>query len=145
MKVLYTYPPNYREVADYFGVVNGMHHGQRVLFAYGDAIYAPRFEGQMIHAALMAHEGVHLDRQTTLGAREWWRLYIDNPRFRFEEELPAHRAEWNWWRDNGTRSERRAALPIIAGKLAAPLYGSLVSPRQARDLLEGGEHATADR
>jgi len=118
MKILTTFPPNYREISTAFGV-----RGRGVIFCYGDTIYNPmRVE---VGPELIAHESVHSGRQN--GSPEvWWRRYIADPQFRLDEEIPAHRAEY-------LVSGR---LEDIARRLASPLYGSLISIERAIKVLE---------
>lgn len=113
--------------------------GKLVLFAWGDTIYNPR--NAEVSSALKCHEGVHGQRQKAHpgGVEGWWRRYIEDPQFRIDEELPAHRAEYKasiqHVRD---RNERYRALAFIAEKLASPLYGRLLTPSAARRLILGG-------
>jgi hypothetical protein len=115
-----------------------------ILFAWGSRIYNPM--GIKVPKELHAHEEIHGARQlTTLhpdvtssdGAIEyWWQQYIASPEFRLAEEIPAHRAEYlSFCKRHGDHNTRNKALLVIAMKLAAPLYGSLVTPPVARDLI----------
>lgn len=106
--------------------------GRPIIFAWGDTIYNP--ENTAIPPQLLAHEGVHGQRQG--GAVEaWWRRYIEDPQFRFDEELPAHVEECRALLARCyNRKERRSCLAIVAKRFAAPLYG-VVSFKEARRLL----------
>ena len=136
LQVVFERPPMFAEIAAAFPVAdNG------VIFAWGDRIYNPsRIE---ITPALMAHEEVHGRRQMAMGEIErWWWQYITNPGFRLHEELPAHAAELSvMQRDAVNRHQRRSAVKIVAKKLAAPLYGGLVSPGTAQSMLLAVPHA----
>jgi hypothetical protein len=126
-------PPNYEAIVAVFpGAAD-----PGVIFAYGDRIYA--LGGRRLTPALQAHEAVHCSRQ---GGRpdHWWELYLTDPKFRLEEELLAHRAEYlAYCARHGNRLKRELALEAIARKLAAPLYGGLISPEDARRaILESG-------
>lgn len=129
MKVLTLFPPNYREINKAFNV-----RGKPIIFAYGSAIYNP---GRIvIPLQLLEHERVHLKRQDG-DPVSWWRKYIDDPRFRLDEEIPAHIAEYQVMRPyDGT--ERTFWLDHIAAKLASPLYGSLIGYTKARAILVDG-------
>lgn len=124
-------PPNYEAIVAVFpGAAQ-----PGVIFAYGDRIYAPG--GRRPSPALQAHEQVHCERQ---GARpeHWWGLYLTDPCFRLEEELLAHRAEYRAYCErHGNRAKQEMALEHIAGKLAAPLYGHLISVDDARRAIAG--------
>lgn len=126
MRVLTTFPPNWRDIQATFNV-----RGKPVIFCYGDTIYNP--QRIKIPPELMVHEAVHSHRQGE-DPKGWWHRYITEHVFRFEEELPAHRAEYQ---DLCRRVDSRQALPLVAKKLASPLYGSLVSVDDAARLIGG--------
>ena len=119
-------PPNYAEIVAVFpGAAN-----PGVIFAYGDRIYAPG--GRAVPPALQAHEQVHCERQGG-HPEHWWGLYLTDPGFRLEEELLAHRAEDRaYCARHANRAKQAQALEGIARKLAAPLYGGLISAEDAR-------------
>lgn len=124
-KVLFLFPPNYGAINAAFKV-----RGQPVIFAYGDAIYNP--SKMKIPPELLVHEAVHLRRQDGDPAT-WWARYIKEPRFRLEEEIPAHAAEY---RDLCARGLER--ITHIAERLASPLYGGLVDFDTAKHLILNG-------
>lgn len=124
MKVVYLFPPNFREINAAFRV-----RGKRILFAYGDKIYNPARVD--IPPELIVHEGVHGRRQGS-DPDSWWRRYIENPEFRLNEEIVAHRAEYA----NLCARGRDHELDRLAGRLASPLYGQMITPDRARQLLE---------
>ena len=93
-----------------------------VIFAYGDKIYVP--SGKELEHHLKVHEAIHCIRQRELGVEFWWSKYLTDLRFRYQEELVAHAAEYDSRiRGNLNRNQRRAALKMIAQRLASPLYG----------------------
>lgn len=101
-----------------------------IIFAWGDAIFNPW--SVEISIPLRMHEGVHMERQGA-DPELWWLQYIASAEFRLAEELPAHAAEYGELiADLPNRNHRRRALAIVAAKLAAPLYGGLVSVNQAK-------------
>ncbi len=102
---------------------------KKVISACGDVIYNPN--GATVSPSLMAHEKVHGQRQGS-DIAGWWRRYIDDPAFRLAEEIPAHQAEYWHIAREGNRPQRRKALKIVASKLAAPLYGRMISLREAK-------------
>lgn len=109
-------PPNFKSIANVFPGARG--HG--VIFAYAPYIYAPHHPNG-IPAELVAHEEIHIARQSEIGVEKWWALYFTNTTFRFVEELLAHRAEYQHL-GKMSRQVRRSALKVVAKKLAAPLY-----------------------
>jgi hypothetical protein len=131
MRVLNERPPMFDEIDKAFKV-----RGKPVLFCWGNRIYFPT--GGQIHASIMAHEEAHADRMgiAEAGIEQWWRRYIDDAEFRLREEVIGHRAELKWYLDRGGgRQEKRRYTAIIAAKLAAPIYGGLVSVSRAKELL----------
>lgn len=115
MREIVGFPPNYKELNDRFHV-----RGKPVIFTYGSIIYNP--SRIKITPDLWAHEEVHGQQQVI--PKDWWRRYLDNPTFRLDQELAAHRAEYRWWND---RLGRDHALHGIAMRLCGPLYGNMLS------------------
>jgi hypothetical protein len=125
MQIIPTRPPNYDDILKVFPLASGQH----VIFAYAPDIYSP--SGPDLPRSLITHESVHIARQEAMGVKEWWNQYLTDPAFRYEEELLAHRAEYQSLARYGTRAERRQALKLVAKKLAAPLYGRVVTLERA--------------
>lgn len=136
-------PPMFDEIDKAFNV-----RGKPVLFAWGDRIFIPSGSPE-VPQHLMAHEQAHGIRQLTFGASMdqrtpgearivlWWRRYIDDPKFRLVEEIIGHKAEFEaLCRAGGGRQERRRHLASTAAKLAAPLYGRLISVTEAKTALQ---------
>lgn len=130
MRIVNAYPPNIEAIDAAFKV-----KGQPILYAYGDKIFNPAAVNVPPH--LIVHEEVHGDRQGT-DVDGWWDRYIADPEFRLAEELPAHVAEFKalcaaqrhrWVSE---RSMRRVIASDMARKLAAPLYGNLISVSEAK-------------
>lgn len=131
--IKHEYPPNLAQIETAFGPV-----GPTVIFTYAPHIYVPN--GDRLSKPLIAHEEVHL-RQQCDDPEMWWERYLADPEFRFQEELEAHRAEWATAR-RIIRDRNRSAriLTAIARRLASPLYGSLVSFREAKAAIEERVH-----
>lgn len=135
-EIVNDFPPLYDEIAAEFGLISQ----DEIIFSWGDRLYNPN--SLDIPPALIAHEAVHGERQGSgQKIRDWWQRYIEERRFRLNEEIPAHLAEYQHILKNGNRYERRAALKVTAGRLAAPLYGSLITPVDAIETLRTGERA----
>lgn len=125
------YPPNIDAIDAEFKV-----RGKPIIYAFGDKIYAPFSDS--ISPALMAHEKVHCERQIG-NVKEWWDRYIADRDFRLAEEIPAHIAEFNHLcQQYPNRNQRRRHLAVIAHKLSAPLYGSLLSKHEAKTIILNG-------
>ncbi len=129
LKIIHGKPPNYDAVIEAFPFAKR----PGTMFCYGRAIHIP--SGGTVSAALQAHETVHAERQGHDPAG-WWARYLVDPQFRFDEELPAHIAEYRWF-DGKPRAERRFMLRQIAARLAGPLYGRMVTVHRAKQLITG--------
>ncbi len=129
-QIIIDLPPMFDEIDAVFKV-----KGKPVIFAWGDRIYNPM--NIVVPAELLAHEEVHGTRQVEMlgGVTEWWKRYIDSPKFRLAEEVQAHWAEYHVLATLGNRQQRKAALKETAARLASPLYGKMIGPNRARELL----------
>lgn len=126
LNVVFDYPPIFDEIDAKFHV-----RGKKVIFCWGNTIYNPMRIG--VPPVLIAHEAVHKAQQKD-DIVGWWRRYIDDDEFRFQQELPAHVAEY-YALKGGSRNERRAALKQTAQRLASPLYGRMITPGKAAKLI----------
>jgi uncharacterized Fe-S cluster-containing radical SAM superfamily protein len=125
-------PPNYEELAK--ALPGAKRKG--VIFTYGKVIYNPSFV-KMDHS-LLAHEATHVVQQTADGMtpEEWWKMYIINPYFRYDQELEAHRIEHQVMARLGhSRIARRLALKGMARRLSGQLYGNVVSYHKAMEAI----------
>lgn len=133
MKILPTKPPNYDKI------VAAMPEAAEVgvIFCYGDTIYNP--SGGTIPPWIEAHEEIHSARQglSVEEVEAWWDKYLADKQFRFDEELPAHKAEYTAFCGLVKDRERRdRMLRRIALRLASPLYGRLLPYMQAVKVLK---------
>lgn len=112
--------------------------GKAILFAFGDTIYNP--SGGYVPQHLHRHEAVHGVRQGN-HVEEWWQRYLADREFRLAEEIPAHVAEFQALCEEhlpkvaNRRNMRRLLATDVAKKLAAPLYGNLISLDRARRVI----------
>ena len=136
MQIVPIYPPNIKEIEAVFPTVRRTHG---VVFAYGDNLCNP--DRIKITRPLMAHEETHC-RQQAGNPDAWWRRYLSDTRFRFDQECEAHIAEYRAAVAHGNRAERRAALVQIAKRLSGPLYLRMISFTDARKLLGRGADPT---
>ncbi len=135
MEQRYEYPPNIEEI---MAVLPEAKKGA-VFFSWGaGVIYNPkRVE---LSPALIAHETVHGERQgkTDRSIRSWWVRYLADPRFRFNEELLAHRAEYRVFCEYTTdRNIRYRFASALAKRLSSRLYGAVATFSEARRLIRG--------
>ena len=133
MNVVIAQPPNVAEIDRVFPG-----RGKNVIFAWGDTIYNPG--GVHVPRHLQAHEGAHSDRQRTRGVEAWWRSYLDDPEFRYREEVVGHAAEYlSQAIGQYDRNRHARLLMTTTGRLLAPFYeyGIRRSHKQAtHDLLQ---------
>ena len=129
-QIIVDYPPNYDRIVARFPIVPKL---PGVIFSWGYRIYNPT--GGKIGPHLLRHEGVHGQRQGN-DIEGWWDRYIEDQKFRSDEELAAHRAEYGWWVENAPRNERRQALKHIAKRYSGPLYGTGVNAKLAQGLIK---------
>lgn len=130
MIVVQDYPPIYDLIVEAFPGVRSQHG---VLFAWGPKIFNPA--GVHIPDELIAHEKVHSVRQGS-DPEEWWLRYLLDERFRRQEEVLAHAAEYRHVMKHGNRNARRRALKTIAGRLSGPLYGRMMPLRTAMTMID---------
>ena len=131
MKILERQPPNIDAIREVFDVPEG------VIFCYGDAIYNPG-RGD-ISPELHAHEQIHSDRQGD-DPDGWWEKYMADAAFRLEEEMLAHRAEYQKFLENGpSRNQRRRRLQILAKRMSSAMYGRMISFEDAKRGIKFGE------
>jgi hypothetical protein len=124
MKVVVELPPMFAEIDKVFHVA-----GKQVIFAWNDTIFNPH--GATVTPELQTHEEVHGRRQHGDPVR-WWTLYLADPAFRLQEEIPAHQAEYaEFCRTHADRNHRARTLHMIAQRLASPLYGSMTGYAEA--------------
>lgn len=133
MRIITARPPNFSEILQAFP----MAANSGVIFSYAPDIYAP--SGRDLPPELLDHESVHIKRQIDMGVEAWWKYYLIDDEFRYNEELLAHQAEYKKLCEMYTdRRSRRSSLKYVAKKLSAPLYGRMISFQQAQeDILNG--------
>lgn len=138
LSIIFEPPPNYADILKVFPKASM----PGVYFCYGRAIFIANPTGQPVHGSLMAHESVHAERQIAVTPEAWWLRYLDDAEYRLNEEIVAHQAEYRYFEEMAgvQRNERSRMLRIIAHKLAAPLYGNMVTPHRAKQLITGREN-----
>lgn len=162
MRIARDYPPNYGAIISAIPAVAN----RPVIFTWGETIFAPDFRTPdglrhriKISRELHAHEEVHGERQLSIDrsliktpfkrmlgahpgvddcAKTWWAIYLKDPFFRLQEELPAHITEYQAFvKRHGPAGRTVQYLNIVAQKLASPIYGNVVTPALARELILG--------
>ena len=105
-------------------------------WTYGDTIYNPG--GHALPPDIVAHEEQHSVQQANHegGKDGWWRQYLDEPRFRLEQEAEAYGAQYRFYCEHvGDRNKRALFLHRLAATLSGPLYQVAVSVQQARAMI----------
>lgn len=129
MQVIVASPPMIDQIDAAFHI-----KGQPCLFAWGDKIYNPM--NTKVPSCLHRHEEVHGRQQKGFsgGVEGWWLKYIDDIEFRLDQEIPAHRAEYRGLLSQygDVRNNRRRFLSLVAVRLAASLYGKMITVSQAK-------------
>lgn len=134
-RIINATPPNYLQIVRRFPNAQAL----STIFSYGDRIY---YRGrQPLTKALIAHEGVHGERQgqTTQEIEGWWERYLTDPQFVIAEEVPAHYAEWVATKKR--HGPGTAYLKPIVERLSGPLYGNLLTYAQAQHAIITGNFA----
>ncbi len=121
MKIVQSFPPNFASIHRVFPNASG----PGVLFAYAPDIYSMYVTE--IPPEMLAHEKVHIERQEAYegGVEAWWARYLVDAEWRYNEELLAHRAEYQYL-SGLSRQLRRSALKTVAKKLSGALYGRMI-------------------
>ena len=128
MRIVEGNPPNWEKINKTFDL-----KGRKVVFTYGDTLYNPH--GGDIPPHLMVHEETHRIQQGA-EVKEWWEQYLHDDVFRLGEELEAYQAQYRHLKK--TVKDRNALarfLFVIAGDLSSPIYGSLITHREATKLI----------
>jgi hypothetical protein len=104
---------------------------RHTVFTYGDCIYNPA--GITVTMDLHIHESTHQIQQQRLnilkrwlGPWRWWRRYLKDDKFRFDQELQAYRMQYGFMGPQiKDRNQRNDYLVALARQLMSPMYGSL--------------------
>ena len=124
------WPPNITDINDVLPV------SMNNIFAYGGIIYNPG--GGKLPPWLIAHEKIHFAQQGLFPAR-WWEKYLEDQKFRLEQEIEAHQEEYRvfcWF--NRDRNKRRVHLKHMSRRLAARMYGRIITAKKARKIIKAG-------
>ncbi len=118
------WPPNIEAIRKVLPV------SERNIFAYAHKIYSPG--SPTLPGWLIAHEEVHFGQQDIAGVRSWWRRFLRCQKYRLAQELPAHRMEYRiFCTMNRDRNVRSMYLREMGRRLAAPMYGGIITAAEA--------------
>ena len=101
-----------------------------VILTWGKKIYFNK--PSLLPYSLIKHEEVHIKQQRNsyLFGVIWLIRYVFSVKFRLNQEIEAHRAEY---------LTDKQDLYIIAKRLSSSLYGNIISYKEAIDLIKDGE------
>jgi hypothetical protein len=85
---------------------------------------------------LIAHELKHTRQQTN--PQEWWEKYLKDPVFRLEQEIDAYVEQYKHALEFNSRQYRRHLLKQISKHLSGPIYGQLITTKEAEKLIKEG-------
>lgn len=123
MKIVQNFPPNIEAIKSKFNLHKG------VIFTYGDTIYNP--DNGDIDEPLLTHEQTHFVQQGT-DPKFWWEMYLNDPEFRYRQELEAYRHQYRkFCQLRKDRNERNRFLTRIAQDLSSEIYGNLCTFNEA--------------
>lgn len=98
------------------------------IFALGDTIYS----NNNLPDHLIAHELKHLEQQAEYGIKEWFYDYLEDPKFRLEQEVAAYRIQLKTITSRDARCLQRQ---LCIRDLSGPLYGNLLTREQIEKLI----------
>lgn len=98
------------------------------IFAWNGEIFCD-FE---LSPALYAHEFTHHKQQDIIGKEVWLENYLNDPKFRLEQELEAYKVQLKVIKDKNWKHKE---MLLCAKSLSSKLYGGLLSEAEARKIL----------
>jgi hypothetical protein len=87
-----------------------------VCFTYGDLVYA---DTDKLPKDVEIHENVHKRQQQK--PHEWWERYNKDPKFRYEQELEAYRAQYHYLK-SVNRIKAFDMAKVFAAQLSGEMY-----------------------
>ena len=134
LKVSRDKPPIWDRLVDKFNVV-WERDGIALVVAYDDTIYCSSEPTPDV----IEHELVHLIQQKIEGAKEWWDKYLEDQKFRLEQEIPAYRRQYEVLkiaiRDRNLLARELARL---ARDLSSRQYGGIIGYSEALKSIRNG-------
>lgn len=127
-QVSHEIPAIYEECHKRFGV----NWSKGVIIAYDGKIHC-KFD---LPPDKIVHEKTHLAQQKKAGLKEWWDRYLNDDKFRLDQEVEAYRSEYQYVRSNvKDRNRRFNFLHLICVDLSSAMYGNLVDYNEAMRLI----------
>ena len=114
----------------------GVDFNKGIVFTYGDVIHSK----DPIPQDLMVHELVHVKqhREYPGGPDAWWERYLDDDKFRYEQELQAYKKQYQWAKNNiKDREKLNKHLVHYAKCLSGEMYGKMATFNVAMKSIRG--------
>lgn len=127
MTIIEDYPPNFEKICEHIPTAREQ---TNAVFTYGEYIFNPSKSDIEDH--LEHHEEVHMRQQAEMGRDEWWEKYLTDVKFRLQEEKEAYREQYKFAKRHYNRGESSWLLKQVATDLSGPLYGHILTYKQAR-------------
>ena len=118
-------PPNFEEIDKTFKLTEQGYPIDRLVFTYGEAIYAPG--GRQLPRDIIVHESVHVRQQKKIGVKRWWSKYLNDVDFRFSQELEAYAHQAKYWKGIVNEKKYMQEVDRLAIDLSGPTYGNVMS------------------
>ena len=112
---------------------------ENIVFSFGNIIYNPRCIDIPDH--LMVHEEVHGVQQNhnDADAAVWWKRYLEDPKFRIEQEVEAYAAQYRFICEKvKDKNARYRNLHMLAQDLSGPIYGEAIAYTDAMRRIRNG-------
>lgn len=125
--IKFEFPPNYTDIITILPDVKNQTNG---VFSYYPDVYNP--SGVELRVETLAHEEIHLNQQEEMGVKIWWKRFLTEPHFRFQQELPAYRKDYQTFKKyNKGNQQHFDYLRYCARQLSSPMYGDIITLSEA--------------
>jgi len=128
MEVKKLFPPNYQKIKEAFPDCEK----QKAIFCYGEIVYNPF--NAIVTRDLEIHEAVH-SKQQGKEPEVWWDKYIQEPKFRLEQEIEAYGVQAYFIKKHFPVRVYENILGRIAQALSGELYGNIIDYHKAHSEL----------
>lgn len=125
-------PPIYGKLLEVFNVK----WEDGILITVGETVYCNDLDVFNKRPDLFVHEKCHAVQQRKLGSSQWWKKYLEDPEFRFQEEVTAYFAQAKYVKEK--IKDRNQRFPILNGMckdLSGKMYGEMMTYQAAWRLL----------
>lgn len=127
MKIIHEKPNIYDRLKERFNI----DWDDGIIITYGEHVYC-KFA---LPPEKIIHEEVHTNQQKE-SPNEWWNKYIDDPKFRLDQEIEAYLAEAKFIKK--TVKDREKSFRLIRNiciDISSPIYGGIITYEKAWEIL----------